>query len=115
MLFVLFSSSIVNAQNMVMVGGESMSPQKDIFENAVNSQAHTRFGAGVKAADLVEILKGHGPFTVLAPTNEAFENLSDSTEQTLLKPENKNKLGGILTYHVIPCNLRYNDIANAIE
>ena len=73
----------------VKVGGESMYPTKDIIENAVNSNVHTTLVAAVKAAGLVETLKGKGPFTVFAPTNDAFENLPAGTVETLLKPESK--------------------------
>jgi uncharacterized surface protein with fasciclin (FAS1) repeats len=84
-----------------MVGGAAMSPTKDIIDNAVNSKDHTTLVAAVKAAGLVETLKGKGPFTVFAPTNEAFDALPAGTVDTLLKPENKAKLTGILTYHVV--------------
>jgi len=85
----------------VMVGGAEMYPSKNIIENAVNSKAHTTLVAAVKAAGLVETLSGKGPFTVFAPTNNAFGSLPDGTVETLLKPENKEALTGILTYHVI--------------
>jgi len=86
----------------VMVGGASMLPTKDIIDNAVNSKDHTTLVAAVKAAGLVETLKGPGPFTVFAPTNAAFDALPAGTVDTLLKPENKAMLSGILTYHVVP-------------
>lgn len=86
----------------VMVGGEAMLPSKDIIDNAVNSADHTTLVAAVKAAGLVGTLKGEGPFTVFAPTNDAFENLPEGTVDTLLKPENKEKLTTVLTYHVVP-------------
>ena len=89
----------------VMVGGEAMYPTKDIVTNAVNSEAHTTLVAAVKAAGLVEVLQGDGPFTVFAPTNDAFENLPEGTVATLLKPENKTKLSTVLTYHVVPGRL----------
>ena len=85
----------------VMVGGASMLPTKDIIDNAVNSKDHTTLVAAVKAAGLVETLKGAGPFTVFAPTNAAFDALPAGTVDTLLKPENKAMLSGILTYHVV--------------
>lgn len=113
--FVFIGISTTAAQSMVMVGGEAMSPQKDIVENAVNSADHTTLVAAVKTAGLVETLKGNGPFTVFAPTNDAFENLPDGTVETLLKPENKNKLTDILTYHVVPGNITYEAAAKAIE
>jgi uncharacterized surface protein with fasciclin (FAS1) repeats len=91
------------AQNekTVMVGGAAMYPSKNIIENAVNSKDHTTLVAAVKAAGLVETLSGPGPFTVFAPTNAAFEKLPKGTVDTLLKPENKDKLVKILTYHVV--------------
>ena len=85
----------------VMVGGASMLPSRDIIDNAVNSKDHTTLVAAVKAAGLGETLKGPGPFTVFAPTNAAFNALPAGTVDTLLKPENKAKLSGILTYHVV--------------
>ena len=85
----------------VMVGGQAMYPTKDIVDNAVNSADHTTLVAAVKAADLVATLKGPGPFTVFAPTNDAFENLPEGTVETLLKPENKATLTKVLTYHVV--------------
>ncbi len=86
----------------VMVGGESMMPSKDIIDNAVNSKDHTTLVAAVKAAGLVDTLKGKGPFTVFAPTNAAFAKLPAGTVDTLVKPENKATLTKILTYHVVP-------------
>jgi uncharacterized surface protein with fasciclin (FAS1) repeats len=104
------------AQNTtVMVGMEAMYPQKDIIDNAVNSKAHTTLVAAVKAAGLVETLKGKGPFTVFAPTNDAFENLPAGTVETLLKPENKATLTKVLTYHVVAGKMDYNTIAAAIK
>jgi uncharacterized surface protein with fasciclin (FAS1) repeats len=85
----------------VMVGGAPMLPTKDIIDNAVNSKDHTTLVAAVKAAGLVETLKGPGPFTVFAPTNAAFAALPADTVDTLLKPENKAKLTTVLTYHVV--------------
>ena len=114
-VFVFICMSGVKAQSTVMVGGEVMYPSKDIVANALNSQTHTTLVAAVKAAGLVETLQGDGPFTVLAPTNDAFENLPEGTVETLLKPENKKKLTSILTYHVIPDDMNYNDITGAIE
>lgn len=98
------SASLVAAQDP-MVGGSPMSPKKNIIENAVNSKDHTTLVAAVKAAGLVQTLEGAGPFTVFAPTNEAFEKLPAGTVDTLLKPENKEKLTSILTYHVVPGKL----------
>ena len=85
-----------------MVGGAAMYPTKNIVENAVNSKDHTTLVAAVKAAGLVDTLSGKGPFTVFAPTNEAFAKLPAGTVETLVKPENKAMLTKILTYHVVP-------------
>ena len=85
----------------VTVGGAPMYASKDIIDNAVNSKDHTTLVAAVKAAGLVETLKGAGPFTVFAPTNDAFAALPPGTVDTLLKPESKPMLTGILTYHVV--------------
>ena len=101
--------------NTVMVGGESMYPMKDIVANAVNSKDHTTLVAAVKAAGLVETLQSKGPFTVLAPVNNAFEDLPDGTVDNLLKPENKKSLTGVLTYHVLSGKYTFNDIASAIN
>jgi uncharacterized surface protein with fasciclin (FAS1) repeats len=85
-----------------MVGGAAMYPSKNIVQNAVNSKDHTALVAAVLAAGLVPTLEGPGPFTVFAPTNEAFAALPAGTVQTLLKPANKPELTKILTYHVVP-------------
>jgi uncharacterized surface protein with fasciclin (FAS1) repeats len=89
------------AQKNKMVGGAEMYPTKDIVDNAVNSKDHTTLVAAVQAAGLVETLKSEGPFTVFAPTNEAFGKLPAGTVETLVKPENKATLTSILTYHVL--------------
>jgi uncharacterized surface protein with fasciclin (FAS1) repeats len=89
-------------EKTVNVGGAPMYPSKNIIQNAVNSKDHTTLVAAVKAAGLVDTLEGPGPFTVFAPTNEAFANLPAGTVDTLLKPENKPTLVKILTYHVVP-------------
>src|SRR5690242_19318707 len=94
-------ATILAAENP-MVGGAPMYSSKNIVQNAANSKDHTTLVAAVKAAGLVGTLECKGPFTVFAPTNEAFEKLPSGTVETLLKPENKSKLTGILTYHVIP-------------
>jgi uncharacterized surface protein with fasciclin (FAS1) repeats len=91
----------VMAKDNPMVGGAPMSMQKDIIDNAVSSADHTTLVAAVKAAGLIDTLKGKGPFTVFAPTNEAFAKLPDGTVDTLLKPENKKQLTQVLTYHVV--------------
>jgi uncharacterized surface protein with fasciclin (FAS1) repeats len=88
-----------------MVGGAAMYPNKNIVQNALNSKDHTTLVAAVKAGGLVETLEGKGPFTVFAPTNEAFSALPAGTVDTLLKPENKKTLDKILTYHVVPGKL----------
>ncbi|RED27238.1 putative surface protein with fasciclin (FAS1) repeats [Flavobacterium cutihirudinis] len=103
------------AQKSVMVGGAAMYSNKNIIENAVNSKDHTTLVAAVKAADLVETLKGKGPFTVFAPTNAAFDKLPAGTVETLLKPENKKMLQTILTYHVVAGKWNASDIAKAIK
>jgi uncharacterized surface protein with fasciclin (FAS1) repeats len=89
------------ANNNPMVGGAPMYKTKNIVENAVNSADHTTLVAAVKAAGLVETLQGKGPFTVFAPTNAAFDKLPAGTVETLVKPENKDTLTKILTYHVV--------------
>jgi uncharacterized surface protein with fasciclin (FAS1) repeats len=94
------SSAVAGMKNPV-VGGQEMYPTKNIIENAVNSADHTTLVAAVKAAGLVETLEGPGPFTVFAPTNEAFAKLPAGTVDTLLKPENKAMLTKVLTYHVV--------------
>ncbi len=94
----------------VEVGGAPMFPSKNIIQNAVNSKDHTTLVAAVKAAGLVDTLSGPGPFTVFAPTNEAFAKLPAGTVDTLLKPENKDALVGVLTYHVVPGRYTTKDI-----
>lgn len=95
-----FTSALVAAENP-MVGGAAMFANKNIVENASKSKDHTTLVAAVKAAGLVQTLEGKGPFTVFAPTNEAFQKLPAGTVDTLLKPENKKQLTGVLTYHVV--------------
>ncbi len=102
-------------EKTVMVGGAAMYPSKNIVENAVNSKDHTTLVAAVKAAGLVETLQSAGPFTVFAPTNEAFDKLPKGTVETLVKPENKVTLTGILTYHVVSGKLNASDIAALIK
>ncbi|BDR09746.1 fasciclin domain-containing protein [Comamonas thiooxydans] len=101
-LAISMSAVSISAMADVMVGGAPMLPSKDIIDNAVNSKDHTTLVAAVKAAGLVDTLKGPGPFTVFAPTNAAFDALPAGTVDTLLKPENKDTLTTILTYHVVP-------------
>ena len=97
------------------VGGAAMSMEKDIVDNAVNSKDHTTLVSAVKAAGLVETLKGEGPFTVFAPTNDAFAKVDKTALESLLKPENKDKLKGILTYHVVAGKLDAKAVAEAIK
>lgn len=104
-----------NAQKDPMVGGAAMYPTKNIVENAINSKDHTTLVAAVKAAGLVDTLEGPGPFTVFAPTNEAFAALPAGTVDTLLKPENKPTLVKILTYHVVPGALTTHDLKKMIK
>ena len=98
-----------------MVGGAEMYPTKNIVENAVNSKDHTTLVAAVKAAGLVSTLESAGPFTVFAPTNEAFDALPKGTVKSLLEPENKAKLTSILTYHVVPGKLSSMDLMKMVE
>ena len=103
------------AQKDPMVGGAAMYPTKNIVENAVNSKDHTTLVAAVKAAGLVDTLEGAGPFTVFAPTNEAFDKLPAGTVDTLVKPENKDQLTKILTYHVVAGKLSAKDLKKQIK
>ena len=98
-----------------MVGGAAMFPTKNIVENAVNSKDHTTLVAAVKAAGLVPTLESAGPFTVFAPTNQAFAALPAGTVDTLLKPENKGQLTQVLTYHVVPGRYDQMSLENAIK
>lgn len=99
-----------NHGDMPMVGGAPMSPEATIVANASKADNLTTLVAAVKAAGLVETLQGDGPFTVFAPTNAAFEKLPDGTVDTLLKPENKDQLTAVLTYHVVPGDMSGADI-----
>jgi uncharacterized surface protein with fasciclin (FAS1) repeats len=108
-------SSTAFAQKAVTVGGAPMFPNKNIIENAVNSKDHTTLVAAVKAAGLVETLKGTGPFTVFAPVNAAFDALPAGTVDTLLKPENKGTLTAVLTYHVIAARLNSKALERMIK
>jgi uncharacterized surface protein with fasciclin (FAS1) repeats len=110
------SSAVVQAHAAdVMVGGQSMLSSKDIVDNAVNSADHTTLVAAVKAAGLVDTLKGKGPFTVFAPTNAAFGKLPAGTVDTLVKPENKATLTNILTYHVVAGKYDFKALSDAIR
>lgn len=102
-------------QETKMVGGAEMYPTKNIVENAVNSKDHTTLVAAVKAADLVDVLSSEGPITVFAPTNTAFDKLPKGTVETLVKPENKEKLQSILKYHVVAGKWSASDIAKLIK
>ncbi|HEX8507834.1 MAG TPA: fasciclin domain-containing protein [Hymenobacter sp.] len=116
-LFSAGTVTTVSAQKAktVMVGGAPMYPTKNIVENAVNSKDHTTLVAAVKAAGLVETLQGPGPFTVFAPTNEAFNKLPAGTVETLVKPESKETLTKILTYHVVAGRMTSADLMKAIK
>lgn len=111
----LVSTGGIAAMKNPMVGGAPMYPTKTIVDNAVNSKDHTTLLAAVKAAGLVDTLRGPGPFTVFAPTNEAFAKLPAGTVETLLKPENHDMLVKILTYHVVPGRLTAADIMAKIK
>ena len=116
--FALLGLAITSAlagDNYPVVGGKQMYPTKNIVENAVNSADHTTLVAAVKAAGLVNTLSGTGPFTVFAPTNEAFEKLPVGTVDTLLTPENKPLLARILTYHVVAGRLSAADLMKTIN
>ena len=103
------------AEKTVKVGGAQMSPSKNIIENTVNSKVHTTLVAALRAAGLVEILEGPGPFTVFAPTNGAFDKLPPDTVETLMKPENKAALAKILTYHVVPGRLTAGNLRKMVK
>src|SRR5208283_3615381 len=117
-LVVLFAMALALtavAASDPMVGGAAMYPTKNIVENAVNSKDHTTLVAAVKAAGLVDTLESPGPFTVFAPTNEAFSKLPAGTVDMLLKPENKDQLVKVLTYHVVSGRISSNDLAKQIK
>lgn len=114
-LMALAIASAVAGMNNPVVGGKEMYPTKNIIENAVNSADHTTLVAAVKAAGLVETLEGPGPFTVFAPTNEAFDKLPAGTVETLLKPENKPTLTKVLTYHVVAGRLGSHELMKMIK
>jgi uncharacterized surface protein with fasciclin (FAS1) repeats len=109
------SSGAGQETSPVMVGGAEMFPEKNIVENATQSADHTTLVAAVKAAGLVETLAGSGPFTVFAPTNAAFEKLPAGTVDTLVKPESKKLLTGVLTYHVVAGRMTAQDLSAAIK
>jgi uncharacterized surface protein with fasciclin (FAS1) repeats len=103
------------SEKTVNVGGAPMYPSKNIIQNAVNSKDHTTLVAAVKAAGLVDTLQGPGPFTVFAPTNEAFAKLPAGTVDSLLKPENKAMLVKVLTYHVVPGRMTAVNLMKAVK
>ena len=107
--------SAAMAEKTVTVGGAPMYPSKNIIQNAVNSKDHTTLVAAVKAAGLVDTLSGPGPFTVFAPTNEAFAKLPPGTVDNLLKPENKGTLTKVLTYHVVPGRMTAVNLMKAVK
>ena len=111
----LCTSAACRAEKDPMVGGAAMYSTKNIVENAVNSNDHTTLVAAVKAAGLVETLESPGPFTVFAPTNEAFDKLPAGTVDTLLKPENLDQLKKVLTYHVVAGRITTGDLKKMIE
>ena len=115
MLMALALSFAVAGSKNPMVGGQEMYPSKNIIQNAVNSADHTTLVAAVKAAGLVDTLEGAGPFTVFAPTNEAFNKLPAGTVDTLLKPENKPTLTKVLTYHVVAGRLGSHELMKKIK
>ena len=108
-------SGIASAEMTKMVGGAAMYPSRNIIQNAVHSKDNTTLVAAVKAAGLVGTLEGPGPFTVFAPTNAAFAQLPPGTVDTLLKPENKDQLVTVLTYHVLPGRLTTADLKEAVK
>src|SRR5580693_6542472 len=106
------TKSELSGEKTVMVGGAAMFPSKNIVQNAVKSKDHTTLVAAVKAAGLVDTLESKGPFTVFAPTNAAFDKLPAGTVDTLVKPENKDTLTKILTYHVVPGRLEASSLTD---
>ena len=112
---VSFAQTGTMAEKSVEVGGAPMYASKDIVSNAVNSKAHTTLVAAVKAAGLVSTLQSPGPFTVFAPTNQAFDMLPEGTVNTLLKPENKATLTNVLTYHVVAGKYDAADIIKLVK
>src|ERR1700691_6718224 len=115
LILTLMATSAVVAAQDPMVGGHAMMPSMNIIQNAVNSNVHTTLVAAVKAAGLVDTLEGPGPFTVFAPTNEAFAKLPPGTVDTLLKPENKPTLTKVLTYHVVPGRMTASNLMKAVK
>lgn len=114
-LTLTFGAAAAWAESYPVVGGQPMYPTKDIIDNAVKSADHTTLVAAVKAAGLVDTLKGNGPFTVFAPTNAAFAKLPAGTVESLLKPEAKATLSAVLTYHVVAGNVSAKALAKLIK
>ncbi len=114
-MLLMAGSAFAQKEKTVIVGGAAMYPSKNIVENALNSKDHTTLVAAVKAAGLVETLQGEGPFTVFAPTNEAFDKLPKGTVETLLKPENKATLTAVLTYHLVPGKISSANLVKMIK
>ncbi len=109
------SAQCSSSYSKTIIGGAEINPDKDIVSNIVQSKQHTTLVAAVKAANLVATLQSDGPFTVFAPVNDAFENLPDGTVETLLRPENKDMLTKILTYHVVAGKFDATSITKAIK
>lgn len=115
LMLLITGAAFAQSEKTIMVGGAAMYPSKNIVENAVNSKEHTTLVAAVKAAGLVETLQSVGPFTVFAPTNQAFNKLPAGTVETLLKPENKDNLAAVLTYHVVPGKISSSELIAMIR
>jgi uncharacterized surface protein with fasciclin (FAS1) repeats len=111
----LAATAMLAAAKNPMVGGQEMFPSKNIVQNAMNSADHTTLVAAVKAAGLVDTLQSPGPFTVFAPTNEAFAKLPAGAVDNLLKPENQDALKKVLTYHVVAGKLSASDLMKKIK
>ena len=109
------ADAAMRREHTVMVGGAAMYPSRNIVQNAVNSRDHTTLVAAVQAAGLADTLSGPGPFTVFAPTNAAFARLPAGTVDTLLRPENRAQLTGVLTYHVVSGRMTAADLMRAIR
>ena len=113
--FAFLASAAIAQDSNPVVGGAAMYPTRNIIENAVNSKDHTTLVAAVKAADLVDALQTAGPFTVFAPTNNAFNLLPAGTVDILLKPENKTQLQNVLKYHVVAGNWSASSVVEMIN
>lgn len=113
--FAFLASAAIAQDSNPVVGGAAMYPTRNIIENAVNSKDHTTLVAAVKAAGLVDALQTAGPFTVFAPTNNAFNLLPAGTVDILLKPENKTQLQNVLKYHVVAGNWSASSVVEMIK